>query len=88
MAHLANALGRGRFQILADYVDGAKPYFSVPPKPIHVSGGAPDDFRWPFNNPGYWMSPMFTLAVGGVGAGDPALGTFPADMLVDWIRVW
>ena len=67
--------------------DGAQ-YFSVPPKPIHVHGGAPDDLRWPFNNPGYWMTPMFTLAVGGVGAGDPALGNFPAQMLVDYIRVW
>ncbi len=67
--------------------DGAQ-YFSVPPKPIHVHGGAPDDFRWPFNNPGYWMTPMFTLAVGGVGAGDPAAGTYPASMLIDYIRVW
>jgi hypothetical protein len=31
---------------------------------------------------------MFTLAVGGVGAGDPARGSFPAAMLIDWIRVW
>jgi Glycosyl hydrolases family 16 len=67
--------------------DGA-PYFSVPPKPIHVAGGAPDDFRWPFSNPGYWMTPMFTLAVGGVGAGDPARGTYPASMLVDYLRIW
>jgi len=67
--------------------DGAQ-YFSVPPKPIHVHGGAPDDFRWPFNIPGYWMTPMFTLAVGGVGAGDPARGTFPAAMLIDYIRIW
>jgi Glycosyl hydrolases family 16 len=67
--------------------DGAQ-YFAVPPKPIHVAGGEPDDFRWPFNNPGYWLSPMFTLAVGGVGAGDPAAGTFPASMLIDYIRVW
>jgi hypothetical protein len=44
--------------------------------------------RWPFNNPGYWMTPMFTLAVGGVGAGDPAAGTFPASMLIDYIRIW
>jgi hypothetical protein len=66
--------------------DGA-PYFSVPNKPIPVHGN-PSDLRWPFNNPGYWMSPMFTLAVGGVGAGDPAAGTFPAAMLVDYIRVW
>ncbi|MGH3557825.1 MAG: glycoside hydrolase family 16 protein [Mycobacterium sp.] len=63
------------------------PYFSVPPKPIQVHG-SPGDMRWPFNNPGYWLSPMFTLAVGGVGAGDPALGTFPSQMLVDYIRVW
>ena len=75
------------FKFWRDYVDGAKPYFSVPPKPIQVSG-RPDDWRWPFNNPGYWLSPMFTLAVGGVGAGDPAAGTFPAAMLIDYIRVW
>jgi hypothetical protein len=67
--------------------DGA-PYFSVPNKPIHVHGGAPDDMRWPFNAPGYWMTPMFTLAVGGVGAGDPAQGTFPCAMLVDYLRIW
>jgi hypothetical protein len=75
------------FKFWRDYVDGAKPYFSVPPKPIPVHGN-PGDLRWPFNNPGYWMTPMFTLAVGGVGAGDPALGTFPAAMLIDYIRVW
>ncbi len=76
------------FKFWRDYVDGAKPYFSVPPKPIHVHGGPPEDMRWPFNNPGYWLTPMFTLAVGGVGAGDPALGTFPATMLIDYIRIW
>jgi hypothetical protein len=75
------------FKFWRDYVDGAKPYFSVPPKPIQVSG-RPGDMRWPFNNPGYWMFPVLNLAVGGPGAGDPALGNFPADMLVDWIRVW
>jgi beta-glucanase (GH16 family) len=64
------------------------PYFKVPPKPIHVYGGDPDDMRWPFNDPGYWLSPMYTLAVGGVGGGDPALGTFPCSMLIDYIRVW
>jgi hypothetical protein len=76
------------FKFWRDYVDGAKPYFSVPPKPIHVFGAPPEDKRWPFSNPGYWLSPMFTLAVGGVGAGDPAAGTFPCQMLVDYIRVW
>ncbi|SRX92508.1 putative beta-1,3-glucanase precursor [Mycobacterium tuberculosis H37Rv] [Mycobacterium shimoidei] len=67
--------------------DGAE-YFSVPPKPIHVHGAPPEDMRWPFNNPGYWLSPMFTLAVGGPGGGDPALGNFPAQMLIDYIRIW
>jgi hypothetical protein len=75
------------FKFWRDYVDGAEPYFSVPPKPIQVSG-RPDDWRWPFNNPGYWMQPMFTLAVGGPGGGDPALGNFPAAMLIDYLRVW
>ena len=75
------------FKFWRDYVDGAQPYFSVPPKPIQVSG-RPDDWRWPFNNPGYWMQPMFTLAVGGPGGGDPALGNFPAAMLIDYLRVW
>jgi hypothetical protein len=31
---------------------------------------------------------MFTLAVGGPGGGDPALGTFPSQILVDYVRVW
>jgi hypothetical protein len=66
--------------------DGAQ-YFSVPAKPIPVHGN-PSDLRWPFNKPGYFMTPMFTLAVGGVGAGDPAAATYPADMLVDYIRIW
>jgi hypothetical protein len=59
----------------------------VPNKPIPVHGNV-TDLRWPFNNPGYWLSPMFTLAVGGVGAGDAAGGTYPAAFLVDYIRVW
>jgi glycosyl hydrolase family 16 len=75
------------FKFWRDYVDGAQPYFSVPPTPIPVSGNT-SDLRWPFNNPGYWLNPMFTLAVGGPGGGNPALGTFPAAMLIDWIRVW
>jgi Glycosyl hydrolases family 16 len=66
--------------------DGAS-YFSVPAKPIQVHG-SPGDMRWPFNNPGYWLSPMFTLAVGGPGGGNPDLGTFPSQMLIDYIRVW
>ena len=76
------------FKFWRDYVDGAKPYFSVPPTPIHVAGGAPDDFRWPFSIPGYWITPVFTLAVGGPGAGDPAGGTFPSSMLIDYLRIW
>ncbi|MCV7443018.1 1,3-beta-glucanase [Mycobacterium paraense] len=62
-----------------DYTDGAQPYFDVP------ASSLPD---WPFNNPGYTVFPVFNLAVAGSGGGDPGPGTYPADMLIDWIRVW
>jgi hypothetical protein len=70
----------GGFSFWRDYVEGAKPYLTVPAKPIKGV--------WPFNQPGYLLSTLFSLAVGGPGAGDPAAGTFPVDMLIDWIRVW
>jgi hypothetical protein len=62
-----------------DYVDGAQPYFDVP------ANSLPD---WPFNDPGYQMFPVLNLAVAGSGGGDPSGGTYPAEMLVDWVRVW
>jgi beta-glucanase (GH16 family) len=62
-----------------DYVDGAAPYFSAP------ADALPD---WPFNAPGYSVYPVFNLAVAGSGGGDPGPGSYPAQMLVDWIRVW
>ena len=62
-----------------DYVDGAQPYFDVP------ASSLPD---WPFNTPGYTLFPILNLAVAGSGGGDPAGGTYPAEMLVDWVRVW
>jgi beta-glucanase (GH16 family) len=68
------------FRFWRDYVDGAEPYLTVPAAPINGV--------WPFNQPGYWMFPVLNLAVGGPGGGDPNLGTYPADMLVDWIRIW
>ena len=68
------------FRFWRDYVDGARPYVTVPPVPIKG--------RWPFNNPGYTLFPIFNVAVGGPGGGDPNLGNYPADMLIDWIRVW
>jgi len=49
---------------------------------------APIKGVWPFNQPGYLMSTVFSLAVGGPGGGDQSVGTFPANMLIDWIRVW
>ena len=67
------------FRFWRDYVDGAKPYLTVPAVPIKGV--------WPFNQPDYLMFPIFNLAVGRPGAGDPSGGTFPAVMLVDWIRV-
>lgn len=62
-----------------DYVEGMEPYFSVPANSL-------DD--WPFNDPGYELSPVLNLAVSGSGGGDPRPGTYPAEMLVDWVRVF
>jgi hypothetical protein len=31
---------------------------------------------------------VFNLAVAGSGGEDPSAGSYPADMLIDWIRVW
>jgi beta-glucanase (GH16 family) len=62
-----------------DYVDGAQPYFEVPANSLD---------GWPFNFPDYRVFPVLNLAVAGSGGGDPAGGTYPADMLVDWVRVW
>jgi hypothetical protein len=62
-----------------DYVDGAQPYFTV------AANSLPD---WPFNDPGYTVFPVFNLAVAGSGGGDPGPGSYPAQMLIDWIRVW
>jgi beta-glucanase (GH16 family) len=62
-----------------DYADGAQPYFNVPANSIA---------NWPFNDPGYQLFPVLNLAVAGSGGGDPRPGTYPADMLIDWIRVW
>ncbi|WP_246224688.1 glycoside hydrolase family 16 protein [Mycolicibacterium anyangense] len=62
-----------------DYVDGKEPYFTVPANSL-------DD--WPFNFPDYRVFPVLNLAVSGSGGGDPRPGTYPADMLVDYVRVW
>ena len=62
-----------------DYADGAQPYFDVP------ANALPD---WQFNTPGYTLFPIVNLAVAGSGGGDPSGGTYPAEMLVDWVRVW
>ncbi|HZQ33190.1 MAG TPA: glycoside hydrolase family 16 protein [Mycobacterium sp.] len=62
-----------------DYADGAAPYFDV------AAHSLPD---WQFNDPGYQMSPILDLAVAGSGGGDPGPGTYPADMLIDYVRVW
>jgi hypothetical protein len=69
-----------------DDAEGAEPYFSVPATGIE---DLHDSIRmWPFNDVGYTMFPMLNLAVGGSGGGDPAAGAYPAEMLVDWVRVF
>lgn len=62
-----------------DYEPGKEPYFEVPAFSI-------DD--WPFNTPGYTMNPVFNLAVGGSGGRDPRPGNYPAELLVDWVRIF
>ncbi len=62
-----------------DYTDGAAPYFTVPARSIA---------DWPFNDPGYQVFPVLNLAVAGSGGGDPGPGSYPAEMLIDWLRVW
>jgi len=62
-----------------DYKPGMEPYFEVPAFSI-------DD--WPFNDPGYELRPVFNLAVGGSGGRDPRPGKYPAEMLVDWVRIY
>jgi hypothetical protein len=62
-----------------DYTDGAQPYFTVPAHSLP---------SWQFNDPGFTLSPVLDLAVAGSGGGDPSAGTYPADMLIDWVRVW
>jgi beta-glucanase (GH16 family) len=62
-----------------DYVDGMPPYFEVPAFSLE---------DWPFNLPDYRVFPVLNLAVAGSGGGDPAGGTYPAEMLVDWVRVF
>ena len=69
-----------------DYVDGAEPYFSVPATGIE---DLEEPIReWPFNDPGYTVFPVLNLAVGGSGGGDATHGSYPAEMLVDWVRAW
>jgi hypothetical protein len=62
-----------------DYAPGQEPFFTVPANSL-------DD--WPFNDPGYTLAPVFNLAIGGSGGREPAGGNYPAEMLIDWIRVF
>lgn len=69
-----------------DYVDGMEPYFTVTATGID---NLDEPIReWPFNEPDYTVFPILNLAVGGAGGGDPAGGSYPAEMLVDWVRVF
>ncbi|MGZ5393706.1 MAG: glycoside hydrolase family 16 protein [Mycobacterium sp.] len=62
-----------------DHTEGAAPYFTVTPDSLP---------NYQFNTPGYTLFPILGLAVAGSGGGDPSGGTYPATMLVDWVRVW
>jgi hypothetical protein len=62
-----------------DHTEGAQPYFTVTPDSLP---------NYQFNTPGYTLFPIVNLAVAGSGGGDPSGGTYPATILVDWVRVW
>ncbi|MCV7104522.1 glycoside hydrolase family 16 protein [Mycolicibacterium chitae] len=62
-----------------DYVPGMQPIFEVPAFSMDP---------WPFNNPGYTFVPILNVAVAGSGGGDPSGGSYPAQMLVDYVRVF
>ncbi|MDY6996286.1 MAG: glycoside hydrolase family 16 protein [Actinomycetota bacterium] len=62
-----------------DPMPGQPPYFDVPAGSIE---------GWKFNDPGFQMFPILNLAVAGSGGGDPAAGIYPAEMRVDYVRVW
>ena len=34
------------------------------------------------------MAPVFNIAVGGSGGREPEAGTYPAEMRIDYVRVW
>ncbi|MFY9763405.1 MAG: hypothetical protein WAK42_00110, partial [Mycobacterium sp.] len=66
--------------------DRGLPYFSVPATGIEDLN---DPIRkWPFNDPDHNLFAVLNLAVGGSGGGDPASGSYPAEMLIDWVRVF
>jgi beta-glucanase (GH16 family) len=69
-----------------DYVEGMEPYFSVPA--VGIEQIDEPGRQWPFNDPGYTVFPILNLAVGGSGGGDARQGSYPADMLIDWVRVF
>ena len=52
----------------------------------YTKSGIPVDASWVFDEPFYLT---FNIAVGGDWPGPPApTTTFPAQMLVDWVRYW
>jgi hypothetical protein len=57
---------------------GADPSRPAPPPSAPASGAQPGGF----------LFPVLNLAVGGSGGGDPAAGSYPAEMLIDWVRVF
>lgn len=54
--------------------------------PLRRPGG--DIFQDEFNSPGYQLFAVMDLAVAGSGGGDPGPGTYPANMLIEYVRVW
>jgi beta-glucanase (GH16 family) len=69
----------GKIQYYVD--DPAKPYATFTPRDL------PANATWPFDDRKFFL--ILNLAVGGDWPGNPDARTkFPAEMLVDYVRVW
>jgi len=62
-----------------DYVDGAQPFHRIPMASMTSSS---------FKIPSFQELPVLSLAVDGTRGADAGATVRPAQMLVDWVRVW
>jgi hypothetical protein len=79
MAYVACTWNQSGMSFWEDYADGAQPYLEVPADSL-------DD--WPFNLSRLSGVPGAESCGGRLGWRRSQDGDYPADMLVDYVRVW